>query len=52
MPRSTIYHTKLIKNLREDPLDAVFYVWAAAEENGVGGLFKALRNVFEAWIGW
>ncbi len=47
MPRSTSYHEKLIKDLK-DPLEAAAYIEVVLEEGDPKMLSKALKNVIEA----
>jgi DNA-binding phage protein len=47
MPRSTSYHEKLIKDLK-DPLEAAAYIEVVLEEGEPKMLSKALKNVIEA----
>ncbi len=47
MPRSTSYHEKLIKDLK-DPLEAASYIEVVLEEGDPKMLSKALKNIIEA----
>jgi DNA-binding phage protein len=47
MPRSTSYHEKLIKDLK-DPLEAATYIEVVLEEGDPKMLSKALKNIIEA----
>ncbi|BAZ23869.1 hypothetical protein NIES4073_47590 [Kalymmatonema gypsitolerans NIES-4073] len=47
MRRSTSYHEKLIKDLK-DPLEAAAYIEVVLEEGDPKMLSKALKNVIEA----
>ncbi|MBD2564001.1 hypothetical protein H6G95_26025 [Nostoc linckia FACHB-391] len=47
MPRSTSYHEKLIKDLK-NPLEAAAYIEVVLEEGDPKMLSKALKNVIEA----
>ncbi|MEH2057366.1 MAG: hypothetical protein V7K97_14635 [Nostoc sp.] len=47
MPKSAIYHEKLIEGLK-DPLEAAVYIEVVLEEGDPKMLSKALKNVIEA----